>query len=114
MLHPWILHQVISTLIRIFFEQEGLFINTIVWDVTPCSSEEFNGRFGRKYCLNLKGRRVNKTADVKQNLLCDPECESSTFMRNIGGLYPTTWRYSPEDGKFHSHRCENLKSNRGS
>jgi hypothetical protein len=39
---------------------------------------------------------------LKMGAICSSET-STDFQR-------TTWSYIPEDGTFHNHRCENLKS----
>jgi hypothetical protein len=45
-------------------------------------------------------------------LLFDPEDEGSTFLRNFGNFYQTTQRHDIEGCTPHSHRFDNLKSNR--
>jgi hypothetical protein len=34
------------------------------------------------------------------------------FLRNLVDFHRITWRYIPENVTLHSHRCENLKSNK--
>jgi hypothetical protein len=52
----------------------------ILWDMTPCSPQSFNRRFGGTYCLSLQGKR-NKFSKNQPPacLLVFPELISSTL-----------------------------------
>jgi hypothetical protein len=78
---------------------------TIFWDIMPCSPLTVNRRFGGTYCLHLQGRKnklSKKPARKQEATICSSET-SVDFQR-------ATRRHIPEDGTFHNHRCENLKS----
>jgi hypothetical protein len=36
--------------------------------------------------------------------------EAARSSETLVNFYQTTWRYNPKDSHFHTHRCENLKS----
>jgi hypothetical protein len=71
---------------------------TTYLDVTPCSLVRIHLLLGGSYYLRLQGRKVRQVrnpweAKGKQcrlwlALLSNPEDESSTFVRNVGGLVP--------------------------
>jgi hypothetical protein len=66
---------------------------TVLWDVTPCSHVEVDGRFRDAYCLHR------------------PDVGGSKHFRNVRPLQDGyTMLRLPEDSKLHTHRHENLKS----
>lgn len=74
-----------------------IFYNNILWNVTPCSQLVFE-RFVGSYCLHFQGKSKKQARWRRLG-------ESS------GRLYRTTRRYIQHDSTFHSHSCENPKSN---
>jgi hypothetical protein len=95
--------------------------STILWDITPCSPLKFNRRFGGKYRLYLRGRRISRarnqrertrlatcfhvgfflslSSSLKMETICSSET-SVVFQR-------TTRRYIPVDSillKIHNSR----------
>jgi hypothetical protein len=56
------------------------------WVAAPCGPAEVYQRF---IVLMMEAARTSET---------------------LVNFYQTTRRYNPEDGRLHTHRCENLKS----
>jgi hypothetical protein len=108
-----------SLLILAKYKEECLF-----WDVILCGSCK-NRSFSGIYCLNHQGdknRRVCYIAFLRSvlrllvtantpslpilvTLMTEAICWSKTSV-----LTRAMWCNIPEDGIFHSHRCDNLKS----
>jgi hypothetical protein len=74
-------------------------INSVFWDMAPCSLLKFNLRFGGTCPIHLQGPKIYQIrnqheAGSKQS--CD--------------FQQTTRCYIPESGYLHNHLCENLKT----
>jgi hypothetical protein len=80
----------------------------IFWNMTPCSPLSVNRRFGGTCRLNLQGRR-NKFSKKPASKQVPPALEAICSSETSVETQRTTWRYIPEDGTLHNHRCENLR-----
>jgi hypothetical protein len=69
--------------------------STIFWYITPCSP----------LSVNLLARWI-LTELISSTLKMETICSSETSV----DTQRTTWRYIPEDGTLHNHRCKNFKS----
>jgi hypothetical protein len=96
--------------------------NTIFWDIRLCSQVETGRHSGGADWLHLQGRRTNQASSQQKvewkqisclayfsTLKMEAVCSSKSFIR----IYQSTQRYIPEGSTIHSHRCKNLKSNKG-
>jgi hypothetical protein len=79
--------------------------NAVFWDVA--SYRYFvNRRFGGTYCLHLQGIRNPRAMNQREQAAVDCCLVSSeTSVNKI-----STRRHIPDEGILHSHRRENLKS----
>jgi hypothetical protein len=74
-------------------------MNTIFWDITPCSRLKVNWRFGGTYHLHLQGRRISRARNQRE-IRC--EADSTLKMEAICSskrqlTQRTTVRYIPEN-----------------
>jgi hypothetical protein len=91
--------------------------NAVFWDVVPCRSC-VNRRFEGMYILHLEGRKIRERGSSLQPPAhaCSSLADFSNLkMEAIGSSESSVHTRStrchiPEDGIFHSHRRENLKS----
>jgi hypothetical protein len=83
----------------------------IIWDITPCSLQKLNRRFGRKYLLHFLGFclplafTLVSSSGYPSTLKIKSICSSETSV----GFQRSAWSYTPENRTHRSHLCENLR-----
>jgi hypothetical protein len=102
---------------RRYWEQILKIKSSIFCVKTPCSPLKVNRQFGRTCRLHLQGRKIRQARNQSEagsgplffyssTLTMEATCPSGTSV----DFKRPTWRYIPEDGTLHNHRCENPKS----
>lgn len=91
--------------------------------VKSCSSVEVHRILGGSYGLHLLGPKQERNqlfvtgsscclliTGFLLGLLINHEDGGGKLLLNVGGLYPTSRRYNPQDCTLQSYHCECLKS----
>jgi hypothetical protein len=105
-----------NNLITLYF-WNGSFRRFVLFSGMPYSPVNLHWHYAGTDSPHLHGRRISHESNQPALLVTYLACTSTLNMEAVGSsetsvnLYQITWGHILEDSTFHSHRCENIRSN---